>query len=119
MSRRGRLDALVVGGGVVGCAAALALAQRGLDVALIEAQAPAPGSPERRDLRVYAFAADNVMLLDSLGVWPSIRDARVQPYRRMHVCYAAGGDALVFDAETMGELVSLVEQRLNDLRAGR
>ena len=59
MSRRGRLDAVVVGGGVVGCAAALALARAGLEVALLEAKAPPAWTPERRDLRVYAFAPDN------------------------------------------------------------
>ena len=90
MSRRGRRDALVVGGGVVGCATALALAQAGLDVALIEASAPPPWSPERPDLRVYAFAPDNAAWLDSLGAWRGVREARAQPYRRMRVWDAAG-----------------------------
>ena len=79
MSRRGRLDAVVVGGGVVGCTAALALARAGLDVALLEAKAPPAWTPERRDLRVYAFAPDNAALLDSFGTWSSIRDARATP----------------------------------------
>ena len=114
MSRRGRLDALVVGGGVVGCAAALALARQGLDVALIEAQSPPPWSAGRRDLRVYAFAADNAALLQSLGVWPAIRDARAQRYRRMRVWDAAGGGELVFDADALArpELGWIVEHGL-------
>jgi len=114
MSRRGRLDSLVVGGGVVGCAAALALAKQGLEVALIEAQAPVPWSAERRDLRVYAFAADNARLLDTLGTWSSIRDARAQPYRRMRVWDAAGGGELAFDADSLArpELGWIVEHGL-------
>ena len=114
MSRRGRRDALVVGGGVVGCAAALSLARTGLDVALIEAQPPAPWSPTQRDLRVYAFAPDNAAWLDALGVWPAIRDARVQPYRRMRVWDAAGGEALDFDADRLAraELGWIVEHAL-------
>jgi 2-octaprenyl-3-methyl-6-methoxy-1,4-benzoquinol hydroxylase len=114
MSRRGRLDAVVVGGGVVGCASALALARAGLDVALLEAKAPPAWTPERRDLRVYAFAPDNAALLDSFGTWSSIRDARAQPYRRMHVWDAAGGDALAFDADTLArpELGWIVEHGL-------
>ena len=68
MSRRGRLDAVVVGGGVVGCAAALALAKRGLEVALLEASVPPAWQAAKRDLRVYAFAPDNAALLgDVLG----------------------------------------------------
>jgi 2-octaprenyl-3-methyl-6-methoxy-1,4-benzoquinol hydroxylase len=114
MSRRGRLDALVVGGGVVGCAAALALAKSGLDVALIEANAPTPWTPEKRDLRVYAFASDNALLLEAFGVWPSIRDARAQPYRRMRVWDAAGGGELAFDADALArpELGWIVEHNL-------
>jgi oligoendopeptidase F len=33
--------------------------------------------------------------------------------------YRTAGAKLVFDADAMGDLVSLVEQRLNALRAGR
>jgi len=114
MSRRLRLDAAVVGGGVVGSACALALAQQGLDVALLESREPPPWSPVQRDLRVYAFAPDNAALLDGLGVWPSVRDARVQPYRHMRVWDAAGGRELVFDADAFArmELGWIVEHGL-------
>ena len=57
---------------------------------------------DQPDLRVYAFAADSQALLDSLGVWPSVAAARVQPYRRMRVWDAAGGGELSFDADTLG-----------------
>ncbi|HTL15114.1 MAG TPA: FAD-dependent monooxygenase [Thermomonas sp.] len=103
MSRRGALDAVVVGGGVVGAAAALVLAGEGVQVALVEARAPTPWQRAERDLRVYAFAPDNAALLRDLGVWPAIADARVQPYRGMRVWDAAGGAALAFDADTLGE----------------
>jgi 2-octaprenyl-3-methyl-6-methoxy-1,4-benzoquinol hydroxylase len=114
MSRRKPLDALVVGGGVVGCAAALALAKQGLEVALLEAQVPPPWSAERRDLRVYAFAPDNAALLDGFGIWAAVRDARAQPYRHMRVWDAAGGDELRFDADVLAraELGWIVEHGL-------
>lgn len=102
-SRRGVLDAVVAGGGVVGAATALMLAREGLSVALVEPRHPPAWSPQSRDLRVYAFALDNARLFDDLGVWAAIRDARVQPYRRMRVWDAAGGDALVFDADKLGQ----------------
>ena len=101
--RRGSLDAVVAGGGVVGAATALMLAREGLSVALVEPKHPNPWTSQSRDLRVYAFALDNARLLEDLGVWSSVRDARVQPYRRMRVWDAAGGDALVFDVDTLGQ----------------
>ena len=114
MSRRGLVDAVVSGGGVVGAACALALARRGLEVALVEGAAPAPWRADAPDLRVYAFAADNAALFERLGAWASVRDARVQPYRRMRVWDAAGGGELDFDADAFGrrELGWIVEHGL-------
>ena len=114
MSRRAHRDVVVVGGGVVGAACALALSQLDLDVVLVEAAAPAAWSRDRPDLRVYAFAPDNAALLSALGVWTEVLAARVQPYRRMRVWDAAGGDALVFDADALGrsELGWIVEHGL-------
>jgi 2-octaprenyl-3-methyl-6-methoxy-1,4-benzoquinol hydroxylase len=114
MSRRDAIDIAIVGAGVVGAAAALALARDGWQVALVEARESAPWRADQPDLRVYAFAPDNAALLDDLGVWASIRDARVQPYRGMRVWDAAGGDALRFDADAFGrrELGWIVENGL-------
>ncbi|MFT4179500.1 MAG: FAD-dependent oxidoreductase [Thermomonas sp.] len=103
MNRRGMLDAVIAGGGVVGAATALMLAREGLQVALVEPKRPAPWRRETRDLRVYAFAPDNAALLGDLGVWPQVATARVQPYRGMRVWDAAGGDPLVFDADALGQ----------------
>ena len=114
MSRRARLDAVVAGGGVVGAACALALAQQGLQVALVEGREPARWSAETPDLRVFAFAADNAALLESLGVWPAVREARAFAYRRMRVWDAAGGGELLFDADALGraQLGWIVENAL-------
>jgi 3-demethoxyubiquinol 3-hydroxylase len=96
----GRLaDAAVVGGGVVGAACALALSQQGLQVTLIEHAEPPAWRSAEADPRVYAFAPDSAALLESLGVWDAVRDARAHPYRRMRVWDAAGGDELRFDAD--------------------
>lgn len=114
MSRRGTLDVAVTGGGVVGAACALMLAELGLQVALIEAKAPPPWRAHDPDLRVYAFAPDNAALLQQNGVWASVATARAQPYRRMCVWDAAGGGELQFDADTFGrdELGWIVEHGL-------
>ena len=114
MSRRDMVDVAIVGAGVVGAAAALALARDGWQVTLVEAREPARWRAEQPDLRVYAFASDNAALLDDLGVWPSIAGARVQPYRGMRVWDAAGGGELRFDADAFGrrELGWIVENAL-------
>lgn len=113
-SRSRRVDVVVVGGGVVGAACALALARLELDVVLVEAAEPSAWSAASPDLRVYAFAPDNAALLDTLGVWPQVRAARVQPYRHMRVWDAAGGGELHFDADALGrrELGWIVEHGL-------
>lgn len=113
MNRR-RLDIAVVGGGVVGAACALSLAKLGLEVALVEGREPAHWSAAAPDLRVYAFAPDNAALLDGLGVWEPVRDARTQAYRRMRVWDASGGGELSFDADLLGrdQLGWIVENNL-------
>lgn len=114
MKRRDLHDVVVVGGGVVGAACALALAAQELDVCLVEAAPPSPWSPQRHDLRVYALAPDNAALLDALGAWRPVLAARAQPYRRMRVWDAAAGDPIVFDADALArtELGWIVEHGL-------
>lgn len=114
MSRREMLDVVVVGAGVVGAAAALAFARDGLQVALVEAREPAPWRVDEPDLRVYAFAPDNAALLDSVGVWATVLQARAQPYRHMRVWDAAGGAPIEFSADAFArrELGWIVENGL-------
>ncbi len=97
------LDVAVVGGGMVGAATALALAQAGFSTALLEAHAPRPWSAhDEVDLRVVGLAPSSIALLDDLGVWTSIRDARASPYAHMHVWDAESGAAIDFDAASEG-----------------
>jgi 2-octaprenyl-3-methyl-6-methoxy-1,4-benzoquinol hydroxylase len=107
-----RLDAdvVVVGGGVVGACAALALARDGRTVAIVEAHAPEPWRQDAPDLRVYALAPDSIALLEDVGAWPRIASARAQPFTDMRVWDAAGGGELHFDAmqagrQTLGHIV--------------
>jgi 2-octaprenylphenol hydroxylase len=97
------LDVAVVGGGMVGAAAALALARAGFATALLEARPPAPWrAQDELDLRVVGLAASSIALLDRLDVWTSIRDSRAASYARMHVWDARTGAAIDFDATSEG-----------------
>jgi 2-octaprenyl-3-methyl-6-methoxy-1,4-benzoquinol hydroxylase/2-octaprenylphenol hydroxylase len=97
------LDVAVVGGGMVGAAAALALARAGFATALLEARAPAPWRAEDEvDLRVVGLAPSSIGLLEDLGVWTSIRESRAAAYARMHVWDERSGAAIDFDASAEG-----------------
>ena len=122
-------DLVVVGGGMVGAATALALADTGLKIALIESKIPQPFAADQPlDLRVSALSPASVDLLDQLDVWSTILNWRACPYRRMRVWEldedAAGlqgklADKLAteFNSDDMGlsELGYIVENRLIQL----
>ena len=109
------LDIAVVGGGMVGAAAALALSRAGFSTALLEARAPSPWQPEDDvDLRVVGLAPSSIRLLDELDVWTSIRHARACSYAHMYVWDAQNGAAIDFDAADDGrdQLGYIVENNL-------
>jgi 2-octaprenyl-3-methyl-6-methoxy-1,4-benzoquinol hydroxylase/2-octaprenylphenol hydroxylase len=115
VNRRGELDAIVVGAGVIGAATALALACDGFDVALVEAREPKPWrADDDVDLRVVALAPDARDLLDDLGAWPTIAESRIGPYRHMRVWDALASGELAFDAADSGEsaLGWIIENKL-------
>lgn len=98
-------DVVVVGGGVVGLAAALALQRIGYSVAVVERQPPAP----RRgalgfDLRTLALSPASLKLLGDVG---SLDDVPLNPIERMCVWEHDGTAALRFSAS--GPLAWVVE----------
>jgi 2-polyprenylphenol 6-hydroxylase len=128
------VDVLVVGGGVVGAAMALALAQgpatqaadpsgprddgstgERLRVALLERTPPAPFDPRgEADLRVFAVNRASQRLFESLGVWPAMVSRGVNPYQAMEVWDARSPGRIRFEAAEVGEpdLGSIVENRV-------
>jgi 3-demethoxyubiquinol 3-hydroxylase len=81
-----QFDCVVVGGGMVGAASALTLADLGLKVAIIEKAAPAAFSPEQAfDLRVSAISLASEQLLKQLGAWQQLQQWRMCPYKRLGV----------------------------------
>ena len=75
-------DAVVVGGGPVGCAAAIAMADAGLDVAVLEAHT---GSQRAPDSRTLALSWNSRLILQRLDVWSN--DLPATPINTIHVSH--------------------------------
>ena len=80
------VDFCINGGGMVGAALALGLAQQQYNVVVIEPFLPKPFSEsDGPDLRVSAISDASVTLLEALGAWQHIRAMRVKPYTGLSV----------------------------------
>ncbi|WP_028388760.1 FAD-dependent monooxygenase [Legionella fairfieldensis] len=90
-------DVAVIGGGVVGLCAAVAMAQRGFSVAIIDA-GTLQVDLTKQDPRVYAINQASQDLLLDLGVWQQLDKTRTSPYRHMYVWDAANGAHIEFDS---------------------
>ncbi|PTV95796.1 2-octaprenyl-6-methoxyphenol hydroxylase /2-octaprenyl-3-methyl-6-methoxy-1,4-benzoquinol hydroxylase [Rhodobacter aestuarii] len=71
-------DVLIAGGGLNGPALALALAQAGLSVTVIDAAPATRRAEDAFDGRAYALALGSQKLLTALGLWPAVA-AKAQP----------------------------------------
>lgn len=104
-------DAVVVGTGIAGLAAALALARQRVPVCLLgpKPQLP-PARPHQHDIRVYAISPASRRLLDEFGAWSAIPPERLTPIEAMEV-YGDGGARLDLHAWQAGqsELATIVE----------
>ena len=79
-------DCVIIGGGMIGATTALALAELGLRVALIDKSQPVPfknGQPF--DLRVSAISIASENFLTQLGAWQQLTSWRLCPYKRLGV----------------------------------
>ena len=77
-------DLIIVGGGMVGASLAIALADRGLRMALIEAHAPGADSQPSYDDRGIALAYRTRRIVDAIGVWSAL-EMMVEPILDIHV----------------------------------
>jgi len=110
-------DILIVGGGLNGPALALALAQGGFRVTVVDAR-PAPDRGEAGfDGRSYALALGSQRLLSAIGVWGAVAE-RAQPILQIKASdglagQGAAGLFLAFDHAEIeeGPMGYLVEDR--------
>ncbi len=110
-------DILIVGGGLNGPALALALAQGGVSVAVIDARPALARADEAFDGRAYALALASVRILQALGVWTGLRD-KAQPMRAIRASQGQAGQGaaplfLGFDAAEIeeGAMGQMIEDR--------
>lgn len=96
-----RFDILIVGGGLVGTSAAIALDGCGLRVALVEAAPLRADHQPAYDERNLALARASVNALTALGVWRFIGE-RATPIRRIHVSRQGEFGAVRLDAAAHG-----------------
>ena len=104
-----RYQVVIVGAGLVGAAAALALGRQGLRVALVERQPPQVPD-ETWDTRIYAISPASQRFLERLGAWQCMDAGRIQPVYRMDVAGDSSG-AIRLDAYEAGvsHLAAIVE----------
>ncbi|MFT6133123.1 MAG: 2-octaprenyl-3-methyl-6-methoxy-1,4-benzoquinol hydroxylase [Shewanella sp.] len=96
-------DVVVVGGGMVGAAAAIGLGQLGLSVAVIESRQPQPYEPEQPlDVRVSAISVASEQLLARLGVMDELLTMRHVPYTGLET-WELDGCLTAFSAEQVGQ----------------
>lgn len=109
MSTIARSTVAIVGGGLVGASAALAMARLGFSVTLIERRKPQLSVGKLGiDIRNVALSPASAAMFEGFGIWQQIVRA---PYSRMCVWEQWGDGRVEFDAAEVGrsELGWLVE----------
>ena len=87
---KSRFSISIVGGGLTGLTLAALLAKGrqsdALDITVVDAASrPVFSQDDDVSLRVSAIANGSAELLDSLGAWDAVKNARVSPYESMRV----------------------------------
>ncbi|MDI1362746.1 FAD-dependent monooxygenase [Methylotenera sp.] len=87
MSEILRTDVTIVGAGLVGLAAAVAMHQAGYSVVLVDSKNPVGTdfSDESWDARIYAISPKNAQWLDDLGVWTLMNQSRIGKMQSMEI----------------------------------
>lgn len=102
-------DVLVVGGGLVGAALALALDKQGRRVALVEGQGESLDSlQDGWDARIYAISPANRAFLDGLGAWPDM--SRIGTIASMDVRGDQGGQIAFSAADAGAEALAWIAE---------
>jgi len=112
-----QFDITIVGSGMVGATLACTMASNipELSIAVIDSAAPIDKpSLDTFDLRVSAITRASENIFKNIGVWDTIQDLRISPYRDMHVWDAKGNGVVHFDSAELAEptLGHIIENRV-------
>lgn len=112
LARMNDSDLLIVGGGLVGAAQALALKDTGARIRVLERAVPDFNAPGW-DSRIYAISPASRQLLTEAGAWARLPSGRAQAVAAMRVAGDRPGHALRLDALEAGldALAWIVEAR--------
>jgi 2-octaprenylphenol hydroxylase len=106
-------DILIVGSGIVGATAALALAKKtALRIGLVDSKKiTSEWAREQDDYRVSAISVASQRIFRNIQVWDAIQAKRVCPYQKMQVWDAGGAGIIDFDCRSiqMPELGHIIE----------
>jgi len=113
-------DVVIVGGGIAGCAAAIAAAEQGMQVALVHDR-PVPGGNASSEIRVHTEGitgpADRILSMINTDHWPNgdprarqddqKRLRNLRKYKNLHLFL----NWRAFDANTAGDSITSVDAR--------
>ena len=123
---RSAFDVLVHGHGIVGCAAALALRDARLRVAIAsDERVSASTTSHRADIRTYAISASSQALLEQIGAWQllpadastPVYDMRIEGDQRVHSLGFSAWQQRVRELASIvdaGALEAALRQRVNE-----
>jgi len=100
--RDGVADVAVAGAGMIGLTAALALAQAGLRVTLLDQASPEVLTDPIYDGRTTALSRATKQVLVALGVWPALAPTAA-PILAVRVVDGVSGAALTYDVRDLDE----------------
>ena len=104
-------DVAVVGAGLVGLAAAIALAEQGKRIVLVDAKERVGYTSSTWDARIYAITPSTEAFLKALGVWAFVNAARINPVKAMALWHEGASDSLnlLADDANLDKLACIVE----------
>jgi 2-octaprenylphenol hydroxylase len=108
-------DLMITGGGIIGLAFALAVADTDLKIAIIESQPfPEPQVFKGYDVRVSAITRASEKFLTQIGAWQYLPAEKITAYQGMQVWDAGSSGHIEFDSSEVAqaELGFIIENRL-------